>query len=656
MATETIKSAVAPFATECDLIMKGGIVSGIVYPLAICEIAKAFRLRSIGGTSAGAIAAAAAAAAELGRQRYKNRNVAADPGGFDLLSKLPEYLSSDADDGRGTKLLAFFKPEPALRLIFAGFTAASSEVRLAARAKVVLGACFSEFKWVALCIFLLGILPLFGLPMTWGSLLAIIWIYPTVSMTAAVFISWIVSVVWILVVLAFAMVLSGLVVLVCAANWMLHGLVSNGFAFCSGMPAEDEAFPEEVLTVWLSNYLDLLSGQEQMFPNHNKPLTFGDLKDHCIDLQVITTCLTLGRPFILPFRDDEVVKENNRFLFKKVEFEKLFPPYVVEWLVANERKYDPLTSHIRFKQVNFDGFYNLPEPKDLPVVIAIRMSLSFPLLLSAIPLYSIDFQKPNVPGEVPEYCWFTDGGIGSNFPIHFFDKPLPKRPTFGLDIGKAEYNSKCRVVFPKDNGETHLNYWRRFAKGDGYSALAGFISTIANVAKDWNHEALSHLPGFRDRIGLIKLTDKEGGLNLTMSKTLIVTLMGYGREAGREFVRRFGDPNKWMPGTIPISMNWENHQFIRLRLLVACVSEMTSDVNKALTDLADSPTDYARFFTQGYQLPSYRFTNQNQADLVKWVLNDLSNIAQHIPNSGVANHPSRKAPKPLPELKMRPRV
>jgi hypothetical protein len=36
--------------------MKGGITSGVVYPLAIVEIAKAFRLRSIGGTSAGAIA------------------------------------------------------------------------------------------------------------------------------------------------------------------------------------------------------------------------------------------------------------------------------------------------------------------------------------------------------------------------------------------------------------------------------------------------------------------------------------------------------------------------------------------------------------------------------------------------------------------------
>lgn len=52
-----------------DITMRGGTTSGIVYPLAVCEIARAFRLRNIGGTSAGAIAAAAAAAAELGRIR-----------------------------------------------------------------------------------------------------------------------------------------------------------------------------------------------------------------------------------------------------------------------------------------------------------------------------------------------------------------------------------------------------------------------------------------------------------------------------------------------------------------------------------------------------------------------------------------------------------
>jgi hypothetical protein len=46
-----------PEKLECDLVMRGGITSGIVYPRAIAKLAKTYNFRSIGGTSAGAIAA-----------------------------------------------------------------------------------------------------------------------------------------------------------------------------------------------------------------------------------------------------------------------------------------------------------------------------------------------------------------------------------------------------------------------------------------------------------------------------------------------------------------------------------------------------------------------------------------------------------------------
>jgi hypothetical protein len=42
---------------DCDLIMKGGITSGVVYPLTACQLAKRYRFRRLGGASAGAIAA-----------------------------------------------------------------------------------------------------------------------------------------------------------------------------------------------------------------------------------------------------------------------------------------------------------------------------------------------------------------------------------------------------------------------------------------------------------------------------------------------------------------------------------------------------------------------------------------------------------------------
>jgi hypothetical protein len=71
----------------CDMVMKGGITSGVVYPTAICELAGQYQFRNIGGASAGAIAAAAAAAAEFGRQ-----NGVSDS--FAQLGKLPSEFGS----------------------------------------------------------------------------------------------------------------------------------------------------------------------------------------------------------------------------------------------------------------------------------------------------------------------------------------------------------------------------------------------------------------------------------------------------------------------------------------------------------------------------------------------------------------------------------
>ena len=38
-------------ALECNLVIKGGVIGGIIYPAAIAAIAKKYRLRSVGGTS-----------------------------------------------------------------------------------------------------------------------------------------------------------------------------------------------------------------------------------------------------------------------------------------------------------------------------------------------------------------------------------------------------------------------------------------------------------------------------------------------------------------------------------------------------------------------------------------------------------------------------
>ncbi len=62
---------------QCDIILRGGITSGIVYPRAIAKLAETYDFRSIGGSSAGAIAAswtaAAAFAAKRGHDIFQTR-------------------------------------------------------------------------------------------------------------------------------------------------------------------------------------------------------------------------------------------------------------------------------------------------------------------------------------------------------------------------------------------------------------------------------------------------------------------------------------------------------------------------------------------------------------------------------------------------------
>ncbi len=643
------------FARDCDLVMKGGITSGVVYPLAIVEIAKAFRLRSIGGTSAGAMAAAVAAAAECGRQRQSQLPPDIDP--FAELAQLPSFLGAQATSG-GTRLLAFFRPLPALRPLFQAFTASLGQAGMIRRVVTALAVLLRHHWWITLLAAIWAVCAVRALPMQ-------VW-----------------SIAWAVLIVAGVAGLAASLSVFLTVRTVLRTLPGNFFGVCTGMAEPGQAHADEPLTPWLSDYLDRLSGQSHLTPG--RPLTFRDLKAQGIQLEVMTTCLTLGRPFRLPFRNDTLVKENNQFAFDEQEFRRLFPASVVDWMVAKTQPFNDDGERRLLGDIDFGRLRRLPDPDDLPVIVAVRMSLSFPVLLSAIPLHAVDFREvaawrrdPDArPRPTPRPCWFTDGGVGSNFPIHFFDTPLPTRPTFGLDLGSLNADAPAdapRVVFPRNNGDAMMPYWRHLGGGSGLSQLVNFLGTVFTVAKDWSHESLTHMPGFRDRIGLIRLNAKEGGLNLTMPPALIQTLTDYGREAGREFVIRFGDPAKWPAGATPSPMDWENHQAIRLRLTLAAYSEAAAEMSRSLGQLAETPSDYDRFFTGPYGPPTYRFhglgkldiapddgLHVSQAGLAHWSLDALLGIAKRVALTtsvrGAGVDPGTRAPKPLPELRLRPRI
>jgi hypothetical protein len=149
-------SAFAHPAHVCDLVMKGGITSGVVYPKAITELAKTFRFSSIGGTSAGAIAAAVAAAAEFAR----------DCGGFERLDQIPAKLPS--------QLFGMFQPVPSLRPVFELGLALTNKTTLARKVLAGLKTTVRGFPVPAF----FGALPGLGLvPISRASFLALCWRY-----------------------------------------------------------------------------------------------------------------------------------------------------------------------------------------------------------------------------------------------------------------------------------------------------------------------------------------------------------------------------------------------------------------------------------------------------------------------------------------------
>ena len=95
---------------KCDIVMQGGVTSGIVYPGLVCKLAEYYQFQQIGGTSAGAIAASLTAAAEYSRRKGK-ANV------FEDVSKVSTWLGN-SDFGKDSNLFSLFQPQPESRETF----------------------------------------------------------------------------------------------------------------------------------------------------------------------------------------------------------------------------------------------------------------------------------------------------------------------------------------------------------------------------------------------------------------------------------------------------------------------------------------------------------------------------------------------------------
>jgi hypothetical protein len=320
---------------------------------------------------------------------------------------------------------------------------------------------------------------------------------------------------------------AALLALVAEARATAEGMVAQGFGICvaSDGPNTRRSTADDpgALTDWLAAHIDAIAGVD-------RPLRMSDLAERGIDLQVMTTNLTLGRPMRFPF-------PGRVFLFDPVELGAYFPSSIIGALIDGE---EPATEG-GVPLLSADGrpLYRLPAADKLPVVLAARISLSFPGLISAVPLYAIDFARKSSADRTAVRCWFSDGGITSNFPVHFFDSLWPRRPTFALDLrgyhpDYPEADVYYAGVRPRQPRVTRI------------ASVQGFVSAILTTMQYWADDAQSTLPGYRDRIVEVHLHGDEGGMNLTMSENVVETLAEKGRHAAAALIDGFDfDQHRW---------------------------------------------------------------------------------------------------------------
>jgi predicted acylesterase/phospholipase RssA len=548
---------------ECDLVMKGGITSGIVYPPLVIKLhQRGYRFRNIGGTSAGAIAAAVAAAAEHGRES----------GGFEKLNDVREWLGKDGN------LRNLFQPSretaPLMNTLF-GYSDLKSLRWPPLR--VLVSLVLHDF-WAFVGGGLLGVAFSLILLRLFGGTVE--------GMTHATSL--------ILFARLLALALSALAGAVALCAWHLYQIVKNvlpdarfGFGLCTGRGPDLRKLDETVLTDWLSARINDIAGKDV----EGAPLTFGELWEPLdeggrrrIDLRMMTSDLSQNQPYVLPFEDE-------LFIFDEREMLRFFPPAVVSHMVARARPLEGLRP----------PYHLLPEAKDLPVIFATRLSLSFPVLISAVPLYTL---SPKALGEAappvtdPEKDlqrnWFSDGGICSNFPIHFFDAWLPSRPTFGVSLTSQlaegtpdDPSKKADLVMGRSSlvslAAAHETEAPRaaFAK-DVYLPKANeilppqwipirgvgkFFETIFTTAQNYRDNMQAMLPSYRERIVQIRLTDEEGGLNLNMDPATIRKVVAKGGEAGDALIHDF---------------RMDQHQWVRFRVLTKQLEKNLYDFKEAM--------------------------------------------------------------------------
>ena len=257
------------------------------------------------------------------------------------------------------------------------------------------------------------------------------------------------------------------------------------------------------------------------------------------------------------------------------------------------------------------------------------------MLLAAVPLYACDYTlRDEAARHEPRRCWFSDGGICSNFPIHLFDSVWPRWPTFGITLGKYDAERHREPVWLPQGARQGI--LREFGE---IATLPSFLCAIVGTMKDWRDGLQTVLPGYRERVVRIALRKDEGGLNLDMPPAKIRRLFGYGREAGENLRDRF---------------DFDAHRWRRYLVAMGRLESVLEQVEGSWTDREDGREPLPDFLARYADAPAEYRQTREWRDAAARDTEDL----MHGADGWLARRSLRgdSLPKPDPEFRITPRV
>jgi hypothetical protein len=608
---------------SCDVTMSGGNGLGLVYPLAACGLAEHYVFRRIGGSSTGAVPAAATAAAELGRGAPDPADGVTAPAvvpGFAGLAQAVGWLAGSRDGGSRPlggnrhRLVRMLQPTPAsrglLRMVAAvlrhpGRSRAGTALRLVVAG---LGVPGRAGRWV--------------IGGTWATA-ALLWLGLTAALVAAArdgaipgVVPVLAAVGLLLVAAAGAATLTAAVVGMSAWRRWQGGAADEYLGLVAGVEAPEhrpgrltravdrwiglrgpgDAPP---LTEWVADRIDDLAGIPA--GSERRALTFGDLwsgsiderdqaanahvrlaaverEQRVVDLVLVATDLSEGRPVRFPPPPAELAERTggSRLLFCESCLSAVLPRRVVTQMVKSA----PSTATEHFCPRHGDGaLRELPEPWDLPVVLAVRMSAATPGLLRAVPLHTIDPE-----GDTVRTHWFADGGLGANVPVSYFDTLLPRWPTFGIRVETADDAApgEGRLRLPAQDAAPARRAVRPPLTGSGLAAA------VLDAVLGGRDAMQADLPGFRGRLALVRRAPADRGRGFLLRDAAVLGLALDGLAAGTALRERFTGSDDDVPG----QTQTDRYRWVRLRMALREYRAMSLDIGARLPLYRDLASVY----------------------------------------------------------------